>query len=67
MNYATVLEALDFAAAMLTELAGGKTLAGRVIAGNLPTEPVQVSSSLSYVNARLGTDLTADDIKDIFK
>lgn len=67
VNYATVLEALDFAAAMLTELAGGETLAGRVVAGNLPTEPIQVSSSLSYVNARLGTDLTADDIKDIFK
>ena len=67
VNYATVLEALDFAAAMLTELAGGETLAGRVVAGNLPTDPVQVSSSLSYVNARLGTDLTADDIKDIFK
>ncbi len=67
VNYATVLGALDIAAAMLTELAGGATLAGRVVAGNLPTEPTQVSSSLSYVNARLGTDLTADDIKDIFK
>ncbi|MGT2934870.1 phenylalanine--tRNA ligase subunit beta [Streptococcus castoreus] len=66
VNYATVLEALDFAAAMLQELAGGQVLSGRVQAGQLPTEPVEVATSLDYVNVRLGTDLTFADIITIF-
>lgn len=66
INYDTVGQALDYAAAMLDELAGGQTLAGQVEAGSLPTEPVQVSTSLDYVNVRLGTQLTMADIQDIF-
>ena len=58
--------ALDFAAAMLQELANGTVLAGRVQAGSVDTEPVQVSTSLDYVNVRLGTELTFADIKDVF-
>ncbi|EFR44183.1 phenylalanine--tRNA ligase subunit beta [Streptococcus pseudoporcinus] len=66
VNYDTVLEALDFAAAMLQELAQGQVLAGRVQAGQLPTDPVQVLTTLDYVNVRLGTDLTYTDIEKIF-
>lgn len=66
VNYATVGSALDYAAAMLEELAGGQTLAGQVETGSLPTEPVQVSTSLDYVNVRLGTQLTMTDIHDVF-
>lgn len=66
VNYDTVGQALDFAAAMLEEFAGGQTLAGQVQAGNLPTEPVQVSTSLNYVNVRLGTNLTMADIQNVF-
>lgn len=66
INYATVAEALDFAAAMLTDLAGGQVLAGQVAAGSVPTEPVQVSTTLDYVNTRLGTELTYADIEDVF-
>ncbi|MBM7643412.1 phenylalanine--tRNA ligase subunit beta [Streptococcus loxodontisalivarius] len=66
INYATVTEALDFAAAMLQELAGGEVLSGRVQAGHVPTEPVEVSTSLDYVNVRLGTELTFADIEDVF-
>lgn len=66
VNYDTVLEALDFAAAMLEELAQGQVLAGRVQAGQLPTDPVQVLATLDYVNVRLGTDLTYTDIEKIF-
>ena len=63
INNDTVLEALDFAAAMLQELANGTVLAGRVQAGSVDTEPVQVSTSLDYVNVRLGTELTFADIE----
>ena len=66
INNDTVLEALDFAAAMLQELANGTVLAGRVQAGTVDTEPVQVSTSLDYVNVRLGTELTFADIEDVF-
>jgi len=66
INNDTVLEALDFAAAMLQELANGTVLAGRVQAGSVDTEPVQVSTSLDYVNVRLGTELIFADIEDVF-
>ncbi|MCO4614100.1 phenylalanyl-tRNA synthetase beta subunit [Streptococcus infantarius subsp. infantarius] len=66
INYATVDEALDFAAAMLTELAEGEVLSGRVEAGSVPTEDVEVSTTLDYVNVRLGTELTFADIEDVF-
>ncbi|WP_162011083.1 phenylalanine--tRNA ligase subunit beta [Streptococcus sp. S784/96/1] len=66
INLETVTEALDFAAAMLTELAGGEVLSGRVQAGAVETSPVEVSTSLDYVNVRLGTELTYADIEAIF-
>ncbi|MGT2829346.1 phenylalanine--tRNA ligase subunit beta [Streptococcus hillyeri] len=66
INLETVTEALDFAAAMLTELAGGEVLSGRVQAGAVETSPVEVSTSLDYVNVRLGTALTYADIEAVF-
>lgn len=66
VNYDTVIEALDFATAMLEELAGGQVLAGYLQAGQVPTEPVQVLTTLDYVNVRLGTNLAYSDIEDVF-
>lgn len=66
INLDTVTEALDFAAAMLQELAAGQVLAGRVEAGQLDTAPVEVTTSLDYVNVRLGTELTYADVEDVF-
>lgn len=66
VNYDTVIEALDFAAAMLEELACGQVLAGYLQAGQVPTEPVQVLTTLDYVNVRLGTNLAYSDIEDVF-
>ncbi|MGT2866373.1 phenylalanine--tRNA ligase subunit beta [Streptococcus fryi] len=66
INYDTVLEALDFAAAMLADLANGEVLEGQVTAGSLDREPVQVSTSLDYVNRRLGTQLDYAEIERIF-
>ena len=67
INYATVGEALDFAAAMIEELAGGIVLQGRVEAGIIPTDDVDVSTNLDYVNVRLGTTLSLEDIEAIFE
>ena len=66
INYDTVSEALDFAASMLQELGKGTVLAGQVSAGELPTEPVQVTTTLDYVNVRLGTELTFADVEEVF-
>ena len=66
INYDTVSEALDFAASMLQELGKGTVLAGQVSAGELPTEPVQVTTTLDYVNVRLGTELTFSYIEEVF-
>ena len=66
INYATVGEALDFAAAMIAEIAGGTVLSGRAEAGSVPTDAVDVSSSLDYVNVRLGTELSYADVLSIF-
>ena len=66
INYDTVSEALDFAASMLQELGNGTVLAGQVSAGELPTERVQVTTTLDYVNVRLGTDLTFADVEEVF-
>lgn len=51
---------------MLQELGKGTVLAGQVSAGELPTEPVQVTTTLDYVNVRLGTELTFSDIEEVF-
>ncbi|MGT2887497.1 phenylalanine--tRNA ligase subunit beta [Streptococcus didelphis] len=66
INYDTVLQALDFAAAMLAELAQGQVLAGSLQAGQVPHEAVKVTTSLDYVNVRLGTSLAYSDIETIF-
>ncbi|MCA1356891.1 phenylalanine--tRNA ligase subunit beta [Streptococcus iniae] len=66
VNHDTVLDALDFAAAMLQELTNAQVLSGKVQAGHLPSNPVTVSTSLDYVNVRLGTALSYSDIEAIF-
>ncbi|MGT2924344.1 phenylalanine--tRNA ligase subunit beta [Streptococcus caviae] len=66
VNYSDVVEALDFAAAMIAELANAEILSGQVSAGAVPTDDVKVSTTLDYVNVRLGTDLTYSDIEAVF-
>ena len=67
INTDTVLEALDYAAALLTELADGQVLSGIISDGKLPDQDVKVSLSLDYVNVRLGTQLTYADIEKVFQ
>ena len=66
INYNDVAKALDFAAAMIAELANAEVLSGQVSAGAVPTDDVEVSTTLDYVNVRLGTELTFSDIETIF-
>ena len=66
VNQGTVREALDFAAAMIVELAGGEVLSGVVESNDYqPTLP-KVSITLSRVNGALGTDLSLETVEKIF-
>ena len=67
INEGTVREALDFAAAMIAELAGGQVLSGVVETSDYLPKPVQVSITLERVNRALGTTLGRDEVEKIFK
>ncbi|MGO2268718.1 MAG: phenylalanine--tRNA ligase subunit beta [Lactococcus cremoris] len=66
INEGTVREALDFAAAMIIELAGGKVLSGLVESNDYQPLLPKVSITLSRVNWALGTDLSLETVKKIF-
>ena len=66
INEGTVREALDFAAAMIVELAGGKVLSGLVESNDYQPLLPKVSITLSRVNGALGTDLSLETVKKIF-
>lgn len=67
INVETIEEALDYAAAMIQELSGGDILSDTLSYGEVDTEPLAVTTNLTYVNTRLGTALTLDEIKKIFQ
>ncbi|MCB6851056.1 phenylalanine--tRNA ligase subunit beta [Lactococcus lactis] len=66
INEGTVREALDFAAAMIVELAGGKVLSGVVESNDYQPILPKVSITLSRVNSALGTDLSLETVGKIF-
>ena len=66
INEGTVREALDFAAEMIVELAGGKVLSGLVESNDYQPLLPKVSITLSRVNGALGTDLSLETVKKIF-
>ncbi|PLR77752.1 phenylalanine--tRNA ligase subunit beta [Bacillus sp. V3-13] len=59
--------AAERAAALLAEYAGGEVLAGSAEADVLDIEPAFISVSLEKINRVLGTDLAANEVKDIFE
>ncbi len=63
INEGTVTEALDFAAAMIAELAGGSVLKGVVESNDYQPQQVVVSITLSRINAALGTDLSLNTVE----
>ncbi|WP_321537841.1 phenylalanine--tRNA ligase beta subunit-related protein, partial [Streptococcus suis] len=65
INVATLTEAMDTAAAMIAELAGGQVLSGIVSAGSVDTSDVPVTATIDYVNRSLGTNLDYAQIADI--
>ena len=66
INRATVSQACDFAAAMIQQLAGGEVLAGAVVGSSVDAKDVTVGVKLERINQYLGTDLTVDQVDEIF-
>ncbi|MRN07099.1 phenylalanine--tRNA ligase subunit beta [Lactobacillus sp. 0.1XD8-4] len=66
INPATVETALDEAAEMIKELAGGTVTAGIVTGSEAPIVNKSIVLSLAKVNHVLGTNLTMDEVKNIF-
>ena len=66
INRATVSQACNFAAAMIQQLAGGEVLAVAVVGSSVDAKDVTVAVKLERINQYLGTDLTVDQVDEIF-
>lgn len=66
INPATVETALGEAAELISELAGGQVTTGIVTASEKPAEDKQITLSLAKINHVLGTELSQDEVSDIF-
>ncbi|HEY4399286.1 MAG TPA: phenylalanine--tRNA ligase subunit beta [Lactobacillaceae bacterium] len=66
VNWDAQLLALDHAAALLAELAGGQVAAGVVNGAQTQREAVVIELPLARVNGALGTNLTVADVSAIF-
>lgn len=67
INQGDISLAGEVAAAMIAELAGGKVLQGAVKGSEVEPNNVEVSTTLENVNRFLGTDLSQEQVNDIFK
>lgn len=67
INPATVETALNEAAELIKELAGGQVTKGIVTGSEKPAVDKQITLSLNKINHVLGTDLKMADIEDVFK
>ncbi|WP_338451418.1 phenylalanine--tRNA ligase subunit beta [Niallia oryzisoli] len=63
---ARVREAGERAAKLMAELAGGTILEGSVEFNDLRMEPAVVSITLDKINTSIGTNISADQVMDIF-
>lgn len=66
INQATVAKACDAAAALIAELAGGTVLKGAVVGSQVAVEPVEVTITLARINSYLGTEITDEEVQEIF-
>lgn len=66
INQATVSEACDFAAAMIATLAQGTVLKDAVVASSVEVNDAVVSVTLDRINQYLGTNLSTQEVDEIF-
>ncbi len=67
VNVDAVMAALDRAAVLIAELAGGTIAEGIVSASTATTDPLTVGIKLTKINDYLGTSLTGTEVQAIFE
>lgn len=64
VSHEFVLEALDRAAYLLGEYAGGKVMGGVISDGELELENSELSITKTFINKRLGMELSTEEIEE---
>ena len=67
INWATVQEAVDEAAALIARLGNGQVVSGTAQSNDLEVKDVHVSITLGKINRSLGTDLTKEEVVSVFE
>ena len=67
INVATILEAGDYAAELISALAGGTIVAGKASVDTVKPENVVVDITLDRINRLLGTAITLEEVEAIFE
>lgn len=67
VDYGMTESIIDYAARLLAEISGGSIEKGVVSKGTLPAPVHTVKGSVNRINTLLGTNLTADEMKNIFR
>lgn len=66
IDFLRIDRALDYAAQLIVEIAGGKVLAGVKGALNYEYQDKYVNITVNKINSVLGTSLSQDEVEDIF-
>jgi phenylalanyl-tRNA synthetase beta chain len=67
VNWDDTLVALDHAAALIAEVAGGQVAQGTVTGNRTEREELVITLTLDRINHVLGTDLTVEDVQNIWQ
>lgn len=67
VNPEAVIPALNRAASLMAQYAGGQVAAGIVEASTQQTKPVRIELSVTRINQYLGTSLSAEEVNAIFE
>ena len=66
INMATISEAGNYAAQLISELAGGTIMSGTASVETVEAKDVSVTISLDKINQTLGTEITSEEVATIF-
>ncbi|MDO4912407.1 MAG: phenylalanine--tRNA ligase subunit beta [Lactobacillus sp.] len=67
VNWDNVEKAINMAALLLRNEAGGTVLAGKIVASDTEKQVPVVKTTVSFINKSLGSDISADEMAKIFK
>jgi len=66
INLAVVQEAVDFAAQLMVEIAGGEVVSGTESVEHVQAGDSEIIITIDYINKLIGDELTAEEVETIF-